>query len=172
MAANSDATKLLKPIRGIAFNFQSQKCKHHSSVCKAGHQQALLQQGKQVAKASARGIVTHCGGNIGARPGLASLVLDDLSAQRASTTQAEALAVAVAMAMAAQEWHQAMALIMSSSRGEPGDLLAKLESNFLKGNNECPKAAMVWRATRWPAGSRSHEAQRALVEEAERSGFH
>jgi len=115
IANESDAMELLKLIKGIAFNFQRQKCPVQS-IHETIHHFHLLRQDKQMTcqahlepLANGEDVVEHCRGMIGDHPGLIGHFLREAGTDRwqASTRQI------ADMTAAAKEAHLAMAFVRS-----------------------------------------------------------
>ena len=138
VARDSDAVELLKLIRGIAFNFQSQKYET-LSVHEAVSHLVKLHQGKYTTCQgylehfnNAKDVLDHCGGTITAHPGLVASELVIMGTTIDVATREQVLA-ATAMS---QEKYMAVMFIMGADRERYSELIIDLENDFLKGNNE------------------------------------
>ena len=137
----SDAVELLKLIRGVAFNFQSQKynvLSLHESVqhfyvqCQGEHMtcQAYLEQFN-----NNKDIVEHCRGTIGAHPGLIAEQLTEMGTDWDNVDEAQL----VTTTNETKEAYMVVAFLMNSDRRRFRNLLMELENNYLKGSDKYPR---------------------------------
>ncbi len=135
-----DSIMLIKEIKGIVFNFQSQKYKPQA-LQEAVRRFYSLQQGRDMSTQSFldrfqnnMDVIEHGGGTVGMYPGLQEAVLKEQKIDK-DTADDPTLLAAVTIG---QERFIACAFLFASDRGRFGKLLEDLENGFLQDQNNYP----------------------------------
>ena len=141
VAIDGDGLGLLKIIKGVAFQFQSQKYLPHA-LHEALKRYYNCQQGKfsttQVYLEHFRNViavVTESGGSIAGHDGVLSTVIDEGGTLIENMTDIELLEATEK----ATQRSLAMAFLLGSDRNRYSRLLEDLENDFLQGHNKYPK---------------------------------
>ena len=137
---DQDGIELLLMIKGIVYNFQSQKYLPQA-IHEAKRRFYMLQQGRHTTTIqyleqfqNTLDVLKHCGGTIGDDPGLGKFIIEGKGMDPLSATDAE---MANAQAIG-QESYIAMAFIMGSDRVRFGKLLENMENDFIQGRATFP----------------------------------
>ena len=159
MSEEADSMKLLKEIRALVYNFQSQKYAPQAlhegkrrfyllSQDKHSTCQAYLERFQNCVD-----VIEHCGGSIGQEPGLVRKVLEDKGLIAEAATQEQIQEAQVT----AQEVYLAAAFILGSDRNRYGKLLEDLENDYTQGQDNFPKTvtAAYSRLTNWKQNLRN-----------------
>jgi hypothetical protein len=141
MSEKADSIKLLKEIRALVYNFQSQKYGPHA-LHEGKRRFYLLSQDKhstcQVYLERFQNgvdVIEHCGGSIGQEPGLVQKVLQDRGKSSNTATADETREAQ----NAAQQQYLAVAFLLGSDRNRYGKLLEDLENDYTQGQDNYPK---------------------------------
>jgi hypothetical protein len=140
MTNQSDSIKLLKSIKSLVFNFESQKyrplaihegMKRFYSIYQDKHAtcQSYLEKFQNCVD-----VLDHCGGSIGHIPGLVNATLMDNNIDFLTASKEE-MADAV---KASQDKYLAVAFILGSDRNRYGKLIENLENDYTQGQNRYP----------------------------------
>jgi hypothetical protein len=141
IATNLDALELLKSIKNIVFNFQSQKYKPQA-LHEAKRRFYVLSQDRNMTVQvfleryqNNIDVIEHCGGSIGVEPILVENILTELGLTMSTASTVEATAAG----NVAQESYLASAFLLASDRTRYGKLLEDLENDYLQGRDNYPK---------------------------------
>jgi hypothetical protein len=144
MSTEGDRLDLLKAIKGLVFNFESQKylphalheSKHHFYLCQQKQHaatQAYLEQFQNIVD-----VIEHSGGSVGNEPGIMKLLATEKKMVMSTITQAERLEIK----KEAHEQYLAAAFLLGSDRNRYGKLNESLENDYLQGRNNYTKTPM------------------------------
>ena len=140
MSSDGDGLELLRAIKDMSFNFQSQKyvphslheSKHRFYMCSQGRHlttQAYLEYFQNMVD-----VIEHSGGSIGHKPGIeraiaaeTGAVIDSMTVEQRDNLKKEA-----------QDRYLAVAFMLGSDRSRFGRLIENLENDFLQGRNNYP----------------------------------
>ena len=162
MSSAGDSLALLKAIKGIAFNFQSQKYLPHSlheskrrfyttSQGKYSTTQSYLEHFQNMVD-----VVKHSGGSIGDEPGIHKALLQEkhITATQLSKQSADERAE---FKKEVQERYLAVAFLLGADRARYGRLIEGLENSYLQGQNNYPTtvAAAYHLLTNWKQDTRN-----------------
>jgi hypothetical protein len=153
ISINADGLGLLKAIKDLVYNFQSQKYLPHALheskrrfyFCTQGRTttiSAYLEQFQNVVD-----VIEHSGGSVGNDPG----ILAALAAEKKQAIAEMSTADKESLRKEAQEQYLAVAFLLSSDRGRYGRLIEGLENDFIQGQDRYPKnvAAAFSLLTNW-----------------------
>ena len=140
MSAAGDGLGLLRSIKDMSFNFQSQKyvphslheAKRHFYMCSQGKfstTQAYLEQLQNMVD-----VIEHSGGSVGHEPGILGAIAEELNIDLDTVMAAEGEHVC----NTAQARYLAVAFILGSDRSRYGRLIENLENDYLQGQNNYP----------------------------------
>ncbi|KAI2493199.1 hypothetical protein MHU86_21348 [Fragilaria crotonensis] len=140
VSTTGDGLGLLKLVKGIAFQFQSQKYLPHAlhealkryyncSQGKFASAQAYLEHFQNVIA-----VVTESGGSIAGHEGIENIIIGEEGYDRESMTEAQANEVKDKTTARST----AMAFLLGSDRSRYGRLIEDLENDFLQGRNHYP----------------------------------
>lgn len=137
MSVTGDGIGLLKAIKDIVFNFQSQKYLPHA-LHESAHRFYLCQQSKYATTATYLeqfqniiDVVEHSGGSIGHHPGILNQVALEKGKEVDKMTEEDK--------KEAQERYLAVAFVLGSDRSRFGVLIEHLENGYLQGQDGYPK---------------------------------
>jgi hypothetical protein len=136
-SAEGNGIALLKAIKALTYNFQSQKYLPHAlheskrrfyiqSQGRHVTTQAYLEQFQNIVD-----VIEHSGGGIGSEPGIDLLIAEEKGKEVNQLTAADK--------SEAQDRYLAVAFILGSDRTRYGKLIENLENDFLQGRNSYPK---------------------------------
>ncbi len=140
MSATGSGIDLLKAIKDIAFNFQSQKYLPHALheskrrfyLCSQGRlatTQAYLEQFQNVVD-----VIEHSGGLLGFEPGVVRDIATEKGYDEDNLTEAQKDEVRIE----GKNRYLAVAFILGSDRSRYGRLIEELENSYLMGENNYP----------------------------------
>jgi hypothetical protein len=136
-SAAYDGIGLLKAIKDVVFNFQSQKYLPHA-LHESTRRFYLCQQARHVTTTAyleqfqnVVDVVEHSGGGIGHHPGIVKQVAHEKGKTMATVTEEDR--------KEAQERYLAVAFVLGSDRSRFGRLIEHLENSYLQGQNLYPK---------------------------------
>ncbi len=136
ISATGDGIGLLKAIKSLTFNFQSQKFLPHS-IHETKRRFYMFSQGKMSTVAyheqflNLVEVLDTIKANIGVEPGIQAMVAKEKNKAVADLTEQDK--------SKAREWYLATAFMLGSDRGRYGKLLENLENEFLQGRNSYPR---------------------------------
>jgi hypothetical protein len=131
-----DGIALLKSIKSLTFNFQSQKYLPHS-IHETKRRFYLFSQGKMSTVTyheqflNIVEVLHTIRASIGVEPGIQEMIAKEKSKAVADLSEQDK--------SEAQEWYLATAFVLGSDRGRYGKLLENLENDYLQGRNSYPK---------------------------------
>ena len=134
--AEGNGVDLLKAIKSLTFNFQSQKYLPHS-IHESKRRFYLFSQGKMTTVAyheqflNIVEVISTIDGSIGVDPGTQKMVAREKGKTLADLTDADRLE--------AEERYLAVAFILGADRGRYGKLIENLENDFLQNRNSYPQ---------------------------------
>eukprot|EP00978_Attheya_sp_CCMP212_P006553 scaffold15183_cov61-Attheya_sp.AAC.2 len=141
LSADRDGLGLLKAIKDLVYNFQSQKYLPqalHKSTCRF----YICVQGKHMTTQvymenfqNIIDIIEHSGGVIGYEPG----VIQALADEQGIDVNAATIAEKAALGKEAQGMYLAIAFLLNSDRNRFGRLIEDLENSYLHGKDNYPK---------------------------------
>lgn len=137
LSAEGNGIALLKAIKALTYNFQSQKYLPHALheskrrfyIHSQGQHvttQAYLEQFQNIVD-----VIEHSGGGIGSEPGIDSIIAKEKGKQVNELTPADK--------SEAQDRYLAVAFILGSDRLRYGKLIENLENDYLQGRNSYPQ---------------------------------
>jgi hypothetical protein len=139
-SATYDGIGLLKAIKDVVFNFQSQKYLHHA-LHESTRRCYLCQQARHVTTTTyleqfqnVVDIYIYIGGGVGHHPGIVKQIPQEKGKAIQAVTEEEK--------KEAQEWYLAVAFVLGSDGSRFGRLIKHLENSYLqgqKGQNLYPK---------------------------------
>jgi hypothetical protein len=136
-SATYDGIGLLKAIKDVVFNFQSQKYLPHA-LHESTRRFYLCQQARHVTTTTyleqfqnVVDVVEHSGGGVGHHPGIVKQIAQEKGKAVGAVTEEEK--------KEAQERYLAVAFILGSDRSRFGRLIEHLENSYLQGQNLYPK---------------------------------
>jgi hypothetical protein len=140
LSADGDGIGLLKAIKTIAYNFESQKYLVHALHEAKRRFYNTIQRGVTVQVYFEQfnnnvEVVEHCGGSLGNDTGIGKMVMDDygwtagsLDASQTATLRTEV-----------KDRYLATAFLLGAERSKYGKLVENLENDFLQGHDNYPK---------------------------------
>ena len=140
VSSTGDGLGLLRLVKGVAFQFQSQKYLPHAlhealkryyncSQGKYATAQVYLEHFQNVIA-----VVTECGGSIAGHPGVENLIIAEGGIAREDMTAAQIVAVRET----ATARSTAMTFLLGCDRSRFGRLIEDLENDYLQGRNHYP----------------------------------
>jgi hypothetical protein len=138
LTTNGDGLMLLKAIKGLVYNFQSQKYLSHA-LHESKRRFYLCSQGRNTTASiyleqfqNTVNVIEHSGGSIGDDPG----ILEALALKKNFDTAAIA---ATELAKLQKEAHEQAAFLLGADRARYGRLIESLKNNYLQGQDRYPK---------------------------------
>jgi hypothetical protein len=139
LSMNGDGLGLLKIIKDLVYNFQSQKYQPQA-MHESARRFYLCQQGKHMTTQAylevfqnTVDVIEHSGGSIGNHPGIKGAIAEKKDINEPNAEQAEEIK------KEAQEEYLAAAFLLNSDRARYASLLQNLENDHLQGQDNYPK---------------------------------
>jgi hypothetical protein len=141
LTTQGDGLALLKAIKDLVYNFQSQKYLPHA-LHESKRRFYFCTQGKHMTASmyleqfqNIVDVIEHSGGSIGNDPGVLQALAEAKNEDVSQLTTDEI----IDLKKQAQEQYLAVAFLLSADRGRYGRLIEDLENDFLQGQDRYPK---------------------------------